>query len=171
MMTSECGINGHFENCSHLPTCFAHFCPLVKDEEAADFFKELLSLFPASYPMAVGDTFSPFGKSRILWTTKAFQKLLGYTKEELCLANPRMFLVDLKERDKWLEILVDQGYTENFEVHVKHKTGKKFAVYASGTIIYYMKATYLVVCFCRTLEESKEFNKQKKWGFLADKQG
>ncbi|MFW9917152.1 MAG: PAS domain-containing protein [Candidatus Thorarchaeota archaeon] len=136
------------------------------DEEAEEYYRELTSLFPKEFALAIADTFSPLGKSRGLWCNKAWEELFGYSREEICLIDPRELFVNLTDRDKWLELLLDQGFVENFKAPLKTKQGDTFIGYGNGILQLYRNATYLIANVSRSLEESHAFNHRRKSRFI-----
>lgn len=134
-----------------------------EDEDAIEHFRRLLRLFPKGFALAITDTFSPQGKRRVLWSNKAFQKFFGYSKEEVGQLDPQHYwTVPQQERTRWLELVIQQGYVEDFRVTLKTKQGHSFVGYGNAVIVHHGQRAYLMCNVCHMLEESQAFNHERK---------
>ncbi|MHA2496697.1 MAG: PAS domain S-box protein [Candidatus Hodarchaeales archaeon] len=138
-----------------------------EDEDAIEHFRRLFRQFPKGFALAITDTFSPHGNRRVLWSNKAFQKFFGYSKEEVCQLDPQHFWnLPQQERTRWLEVVIQQGFVEDFRVTLKTKQGQSFVGYGNAVIVHHGQRAYLMCNVCHTLEESQAFNRERKFRFI-----
>ena len=85
--------------------------------ESEERFRTLFNHTPAAIVVSSYD-------GRLLAFNDAVTALSGYKRDEVVSLHVTRFYVNLEEREKFMQMLLKDGYVENFEIQMRHKDGR-----------------------------------------------